>query len=120
MWNGRPGSAMTPGEPCLGCHVFTFGGTVYASGHEPDGCNGVGPSANTTVVITDSNGTVVRLNLNSAGNFYANSVITAPYTAQVVSAKGTRAMLTPQTNGDCNSCHTQAGLEGAPGRIVAP
>jgi predicted CXXCH cytochrome family protein len=25
-----------------------------------------------------------------------------------------------QTTGDCNSCHTQSGANGAPGRILLP
>jgi predicted CXXCH cytochrome family protein len=29
-------------------------------------------------------------------------------------------MTTPQTNGDCNSCHTEQGTNGASGRIVWP
>jgi hypothetical protein len=29
-------------------------------------------------------------------------------------------MLTPVDTGDCNSCHTQDGKEGAPGRIILP
>jgi predicted CXXCH cytochrome family protein len=29
-------------------------------------------------------------------------------------------MTTPQTNGDCNSCHTPDGASNAPGRIIAP
>jgi hypothetical protein len=31
-----------------------------------------------------------------------------------------RAMVTMQTSGDCNSCHTQNGANAAPGRIVLP
>ena len=27
---------------------------------------------------------------------------------------------TPQTNGDCNSCHTEAGSNKAPGRVMTP
>lgn len=29
-------------------------------------------------------------------------------------------MITAQTNGDCNSCHTESGTLAAPGRIMAP
>jgi hypothetical protein len=29
-------------------------------------------------------------------------------------------MMTAQTNGDCNQCHTETGRESAPGRIVPP
>ena len=31
-----------------------------------------------------------------------------------------RAMVGTVTNGDCNSCHTAAGANAAPGRILAP
>ena len=31
-----------------------------------------------------------------------------------------RAMLGSVTSGDCNSCHTQDGRNGAPGRVLAP
>jgi len=31
-----------------------------------------------------------------------------------------RRMTTPQFDGDCNACHTQDGLQNAPGRIVVP
>ena len=31
-----------------------------------------------------------------------------------------RAMVAAQTSGDCNSCHTLAGTNGAPGRIMLP
>ena len=29
-------------------------------------------------------------------------------------------MITPQTEGDCNACHTPFGTKLAPGRIVLP
>jgi predicted CXXCH cytochrome family protein len=29
-------------------------------------------------------------------------------------------MMTPQETGDCNSCHTEQGRNGAPGRILLP
>jgi hypothetical protein len=33
---------------------------------------------------------------------------------------GVRAMSTPQTDGDCNGCHTQDGVDKTPGRIILP
>lgn len=53
------------------------------------------------------------------GNFYGGTVgVPSPYTARVVvNGVVTSQMLTPQTNGDCNSCHTALGAQGAPGRI---
>jgi hypothetical protein len=45
----------------------------------------------------------------------------SPFTARVVTPTGgVRAMATPQTNGDCNTCHTVAGRKGAQGRIWLP
>jgi len=41
-------------------------------------------------------------------------------TARVVRGDQERVMLSPQMDGDCNSCHTENGANGAPGRIVAP
>ena len=43
-----------------------------------------------------------------------------PFTAKVTHQGRERAMTTTQTSGDCNGCHTQAGANGAPGRITLP
>jgi hypothetical protein len=43
-----------------------------------------------------------------------------PFRAKVVADGRERVMLMPQTNGDCNACHTESGKNGAPGRIVLP
>lgn len=42
-----------------------------------------------------------------------------PYTAKVIRDGVESKMLTPQSNGDCNACHSVDGASGAPGRIVA-
>lgn len=129
MWTrgDRGSSSMHPGVACIDCHAgpqgddapsFTLAGTVYPTVHEPDDCYGAKGSI--SVVVTDANGKVYTLPINSAGNFYSNARIATPYTAKVVSAGKTRAMTAAQTNGDCNTCHTRAGAEKAPGRIFAP
>ena len=43
-----------------------------------------------------------------------------PFRAKVVFAGKERSMGTAQSTGDCNSCHTATGANGAPGRIVLP
>jgi hypothetical protein len=43
-----------------------------------------------------------------------------PYTAKVIVDGLERAMVTPQVSGDCNACHTEAGANGAPGRVRTP
>ena len=126
-----PKSEMNPGKACLTCHTMrgkaasvTLAGTVYITGHEPDLCLG-GPAAGAsgaTVVITDANKNVVTLPVNASGNFLYRdaAAIARPYTAVVKWNGKERAMKAPQMNGDCNSCHTQDGTGGAPGRIALP
>jgi hypothetical protein len=121
-WTSGNNFNMRPGEPCLNCHGnYAITGTVYPTGHEPNDCNGVnGSSAGATVVITDATGATRTLNVNPVGNFELAGTIATPFRAKVVSAGRERVMNTPQTNGNCNSCHTQNGTGSAPGRIVLP
>jgi len=129
MWTqgSRGSSLMYPGQACIACHstsrgapALTLAGTVYPSGHEPDDCNGSSGVNGAKVVITDANGKVTTLTPNSAGNFYSQVAVAAPYQAKVTLNGMERAMLADQMTGDCNSCHTQTGAEGAPGRITLP
>jgi hypothetical protein len=121
----RGSSLMHPGVPCIECHerlrdgpIYTAAGTLYPSAHEPDDCNGVGGSV--SVVITDANGATYTLPVNAAGNFFTRTRIAAPYRAKVVSGTKTRTMMTPQSDGDCNVCHSENGSQKAPGRVMAP
>lgn len=127
-WNPRnkESELMNPGQACVACHtlekegpIFSIAGTLYPTGHEPDLC--LGSSAQgAVVVITDAAGKTLRLTANSSGNFTSRSALTPPYTATVQFQGRERAMATPQTSGDCNTCHTQSGASKAPGRIVLP
>jgi hypothetical protein len=128
-WNGGTnGSAsMQPGAPCITCHTMQGGpaykvaGTVYPTAHEPNECNGVnGPAGPLTVVVTDANNTVTNIPVNAVGNFYSRAAIVAPFHVKVTDGVKTRAMAGSLTAGDCNSCHTLAGANGAPGRVMAP
>jgi hypothetical protein len=59
--------------------------------------------------------------VNNAGNFLLQSgTLKPPFKAMVINGAKTRAMSGSVTSGDCNSCHTQTGKNGAPGRIIAP
>lgn len=118
-WNGNTGAAMAPGYPCIACHFFSIAGTIYPTAHEPNNCDGASLGG-VSVVVTGADGQTLTITPNSAGNFYATSAISSPFTAKVVSDNGTRAMMTAQTSGDCNSCHTNPGANGAPGRIMLP
>jgi mono/diheme cytochrome c family protein len=125
---GNNGSAvMNPGRACIACHAgngeapqFTIAGTVYPTGHEPDLCNGANGTNGARVVIVDAANRTVTLTPNAAGNFTYTGAVTTPYTAKVTYQGRERIMPAAQTSGDCNSCHTQNGANGAPGRITLP
>jgi len=130
--HGSP--VMNPGLPCIACHAnnrgddaaptdddgapqFAIAGTVYPTGHEPNRCNG---SPTGSVEVTDASGRVTTLAANSAGNFFTTSKIVFPIHVAVIANSKRRAMVSSPPVGDCNSCHTQAGANGAPGRITLP
>ncbi len=124
-------SGMNPGVSCARCHSvngggeargFEVAGTVYPSAHEPDLCAGAA-GVGATVVITGADGQVFTLQVGYSGNFNLSSrraTVARPYKAEVHYQGRVRAMATPQTNGDCNSCHTVTGANGAPGRVMLP
>jgi hypothetical protein len=130
--NESEGPEMMPGHACIACHEqtiaatgedapsFGFGGTAFPSGHEPDDCIGSG-SEGARVTVTDATGRTFTATLNHSGNFFVGAELpTFPITAVLEFQGRKRAMTTPQTSGDCNSCHTQEGDDGAPGRITLP
>lgn len=126
---GNEGSgSMNPGKACISCHqssggeapAFSLAGTLYPTAHEPDLCNGFNGTGGAQVVVTGADGKTVTLTPNSAGNFYSSTSVKVPYQAKVVYKGQTRAMVETQSTGDCNSCHTQNGMNGAPGRILLP
>jgi hypothetical protein len=121
---------MNPGQACVACHTtrpgaprWTVGGTVYASAHEPDNCLG-GPATGSdpvTIVATDSTMTERTATMVPGGNFFFETTARPPFTNIRVRYQGReRQMFSPATTGDCNSCHTVMGMNGAPGRIVLP
>jgi hypothetical protein len=128
-WTGgdRESPLMHPGGECVSCHVsrhegprYSVAGTLYASMADPDDCYGVDPSYSAQVLITDADGNEFTLTVNSAGNFVLRDDLALPYTAKVLYNGSEHVMVTPQTEGDCNSCHTSSGANGAPGRIQLP
>lgn len=126
-WNGgnEGSSRMRPGGACITCHTmrggpaYTVAGTVYPTAHEPNDCNGSN-MAGLTVVVTDANGAVSNIPVNTVGNFYLRAQIAPPFKVKVTNGAKERVMAGSLTAGDCNSCHTATGVNGAPGRIMAP
>ena len=123
-WTGgdRASPNMHPGLACIDCHAqnggpsYTLAGTVFAAKADDD-CLG---AKNTSIVITGADGKILTIAANEAGNFYSELAVKMPYQAKIVSAGKTKVMLGAQSTGDCNSCHTVAGANGAPGRITLP
>jgi len=129
-WKGgnEGSSSMNPGLACISCHkssggeapTFSVAGTLYPTAHEPDLCNGFNGTAGAQVVVTGADGKSLTLTPNGAGNFSSSTSVKLPYQAKVVYMGQERAMVETQSTGDCNSCHTQNGASGAPGRILLP
>lgn len=127
-WNGYAGNDMSPGGACNQCHNqgegpnLDIAGTVYPSAHEPNDCIASGVSG-AVVEITGADKAVFTLTVSpNSGNFRSHNSqnIVKPYTAKVKFEGRERVMATPQSNGDCNLCHTQNGAQNAPGRILLP
>jgi hypothetical protein len=124
---GNHGSAqMNPGLACISCHStmngpeLTIAGTVYPTAHEPDLCFGADGVDGAQVVITGADGQAITLTPTLSGDFHLGTRVMMPFTAKVTYMGRERGMTAAQTSGDCNGCHTQAGANGAPGRITLP
>lgn len=127
-WTGGEESGlMNPGQDCIDCHSrgegpkFQIAGTVMGASNDDDNCNGL---EGVKVEITGADGATVTFTTNAAGNFYSGKgvpAITFPFTAKVIGTNGKEhKMVSAQSNGACNSCHTATGANGAPGRITVP
>lgn len=135
FWNPNfaPGPEMFPGRVCIQCHVdeniatgegdapiFSFAGTVYRAIDEPNDCNGTA-ARGAEVEVTDARDRVFKATVNAQGNFnFTDGSFTYPLRARVLFQGRERRMMDPVKSGDCNACHTAAGFEGAPGRIILP
>ena len=128
FWTGgnEESPLMHPGYACIDCHEsdegprFSLAGTVFATGHEPDDCDGSSDGAAVRIEVSDANGKTVALTPNRAGNFYSTASLAFPITARVLFEGRVRQMLTSVSSGDCNGCHTVDGAQNAPGRIALP
>ncbi len=121
---------MNPGKACISCHQtegkgpsYSAAGTLYPTIREPDLCNGsdgAGTYAGAVVEIVDANQVSHTLSVNSAGNFSMSNRLQMPIRARVLYQGQVREMVSPVSSGDCNSCHTTDGANGAPGRVALP
>ena len=119
----NPSGLSAPNEPPDPPRILQFMGTVFAAQHEQNLCRTSSSVTGAVVEIYDANGTrVLTMTANDVGNFMGDVAggMPTPYTAKVVTSSGSRTMSGPQTSGDCNTCHTAVGDQGAPGRIYLP
>lgn len=113
------------GVNCLECHNFTGGGTIFttidaANRDSSKAAKGYG------IQLLLENGTLIKYSQgNGVGNMlYAGSKSNIGYfTPQITDAQGKVVNQSSLNSHDvgrlaCNRCHTQEGLNGAPGRIV--
>ena len=109
------------GKDCLRCHTaggkaalapFTMAGTVYKD------ILGSEPLAGAEVVLVNSEGKVVSMTTNTAGNFMTQAEIkdskgNATYKTWVLGPDGKRLPMVTMTSGSCNMHHTPLGRRGA-------
>jgi hypothetical protein len=122
-----PVETMAPGTACVTCHLgigkpLYIAGTVYPANapHDADLCLGI---TGVQVEIVDANGGTHVYDVNSSGNFVDQSLLElwpSPWTVATTRGTARRPMVGTVTSGDCNGCHTAAGAQNAPGRILAP
>jgi hypothetical protein len=139
---------MNPGRACISCHedpasvgggekgeeedeegpTLVLGGTLFPTAHEPDDCYGVdGPatSGDLWIEVSQPMGPTLMVSVRESGNFYLEPGdvppgFAPPFLVKVVADGLERPMADPAPHGDCNLCHTQVGMEDAPGRIILP
>jgi hypothetical protein len=111
-----------PGQPCQSCHftgtggapLFSMGGTLY-----PTATGGL-TTGGATVVITDANGMVTRIQTGGNGNFRSTKQFAYPIKVKVSLCPDTVPMISEiAAPGDCNSasCHAAGS---ALGRVHLP
>ena len=122
----RTGPEHRPGQPCTVCHdgkigdpvEFSVAGTIFQNQLDRVGAEGA------VVTIYSGDGNTLKLNANSAGNFYVEaSRFTAVYPMQTdVVYKGVTAKMTSNIgrDGACGQCHTDPGSPSSPGHIWIP
>ena len=129
-YSDKDSPLMNPGRSCVKCHAenndeehapfYKVAGTVMRAPHESDDCRGA-PSM--TIELTDANATKWVMLGNSAGNFWLDPTaeVAMPYTARIIDEHGNeRVKQMPVSDGDCASCHTRDGENGASGRLLPP
>lgn len=124
-----PGELMNPGLSCPTCHAanqlfyvaFTYAGTVMPGLHEKNTCKSPPTADGGIVEIAALDGGVFwQWEVNSSGNFRTLDAGPSPYVARLYRGGMVKQNQTTHTSGDCNTCHTEQGANGAAGRLTFP
>ena len=118
------------GKDCSSCHssganeyIFNIGGTIFRKKDAGDESVGDAAEGYTVELITRSCKSIIARKGRGSGNFFMRYELNEDFIPFVLDPNGKRvnrasAVHTPDRTA-CNSCHTQAGKNGAPGRIVS-
>ncbi len=113
------------GKNCLECHSFTSGGTIFKSIDAEDKDEQDAAQGFNIQLLLDSGETISYAPGNGYGNVLYNGDQGAinSFTAQIIDSQGVVVNQSHINSHDvgrlaCNRCHTQEGLNGAPGRVV--
>lgn len=113
------------GKNCLECHSFKSGATIFKKA-DAKNYDEKAVAQGYSVQLKLDNGEIIKFDKgNGLGNFkYSGDTSKIDrFTPQIVDKDGNVVNQSSQNSHDitrlaCNSCHTQEGLNGAPGRIV--
>ncbi len=113
------------GKNCLECHSFKSGATIFRAIDAKD-YDEKATAQDFHIQLKLDNGQVIKFEKgNGLGNFkYSGDVSQInTFTPQVIDANGKVVNQSTENSHDrgrlaCNRCHTQSGINGAPGRIV--
>jgi len=141
--NHKGGFGPVQGKACISCHnveegkdIVRFGGTLFSYIHTPDAqyyqdisdytVNIVGNSGTNFTATTKQAGTSIGQHnfylLTDSGNFLSGELFTVyikDRNGTVVNQSGQNTH-SSSSQRDCNSCHTEQGLNLAPGRVLVP
>ncbi len=128
MSSELPGELMNPGLSCPTCHIgglnfyiaFSYAGTVMAGPHEKDRCKSLPPDGGRVEILEADGGAGFVFRPNASGNFKTLDAGPSPFIARISVGGRSRNSQATHTSGDCNTCHTEQGANGAPGRLTWP
>ncbi|MCF6244910.1 MAG: hypothetical protein L3J43_07715 [Sulfurovum sp.] len=114
------------GKDCIACHSnFKVGGTVFTKLDASDGDSAAAAYNHTLKLALEEGTEIILAKGYGSGNAYTttNTNTVGAFTAEVLDVNGkvVNSSGTLSHDGDmlrCNTCHSQNGNSGAPGRIT--